>query len=580
MSWFDWYSPWPALFCRDFVAPTLRCFARDDDTHFCAAGCALAPPLWAGVTIAQVPLGGRMVLRSQEETVFDPSEFSLKQVGSSRDALNNRRSWFPNELKRFVVDKLTNYDMAPLRCENDSRPRSRFGDECGRASEYPFLPISPVYSCGFSIENGQGRAWELTCQFIGTGVRPLPMALAPGGGYQAVLAGHGDGFVKLADQFLWGFNWDCDGTRMHPKSDRVQMWNSLDILSRGSEWNGQIVPTGTPVEREQIRMQNMAIARVFATEPPVPGGAIGGMLFDRVDRNVNLMQIYNHFFRSWDYNNQPTGDDYTARDLISVTSLTGALRNTGVELEADLVILHPQVDVYLSFLGSAENLDLYLDIDYAKLRQEDDDGGIGPSVPPTDAQPYPIGTFNPDLRALIQILVNVRLGVRCRIPEGSEWMNPITGETGVVTFVHTDSFGYALGDLSVQWTVGEDIHPVPSEGPAFEFNGKPFVPPTNATIEFEMGPTSRPQWHNLWHTGTYSDDFLMEKFDTAQGYTCMIAHAMRHNVGVDLGLAVGAKQTIHPTPKNWIDEHRAPGLYRGQLRLAPTAEVHVRCSLV
>ena len=563
MGWFDWYDPWPALWCRKFVAPTLQCFAVYDDTHFCDAGCALAPPLWAGVTIAQVPLGGRMVLRSQEEPAADPSEFSLKQLGNSRDALNNRRAWFPNELKRLVVDKLMNYDMPPKRCELDS---VGVWGERGRCLVGLSLQ-PPRQSCGFSIENGQSRAWELTCQFIRDGVRPLHIALAPGGGYQAALVGHGDGFVKLADQFLWGFNWDCDGTRMGAKSDRVQMWNYLDILSRGSEWNAQIIPTGTPIEREQIRMQNLAFVRVFAISAPVPGGT----RFDRVDRDVMAMGVYNHFFRSWDFNNQPTGSSYTAGHLKTVTPLTGKLHNTGITLEADLVILHPRIDVYLSFLGAAENLDLYLNYNYAKLGRMDDDDPVTsfPGAPPS----YPFGTFDPDMRALVQILVNVRLGARCRIPTGSEWTNPITGETGVVTFVHTDSFGYAMGDLSVQWTVDEDVRPIPSEHPVFEFNGDPFIPPTNATIEFEMGPTSRPRWHNLWETGEHSDDDLREQFGTGQGYACMVAHAMLSNIGPNMGLAVGAKQTIHPTPKNWIDEHRAPGLYRGQMRLAPVASV-------
>ncbi len=562
MGWFDWYDPWPTLWCRKFVAPTLQCFATDDDTHFCDAGCALAPPLWAGVTLAQVPLGGRMVLRSQGVRVADPSEFSLKQIGSSRDALNNRRPWFPNELKRFVADKLTRYDMPPKRCAIDSvgvwddSTRCRVGSHLRPA----------IQSCGFSIENGKSRAWELTCQFIRDGLQPVHIALAPGGGYQAALVGHGRGFVKLADQFLWGFNWDCDGTRMGPKSTRVQMWNYLDILSRGSEWNAQITPTGTPIEREQIRMQNLAFARMFAIPAPVPGGT----RFDRVDRDIGSMGVYNHFFRSWDFNNQPTGHNYTAGDLKTITSLTGKLHNTGIELEADLVILHPRVDVYLSFLGAGENLDLYLDTNYAKLGRTDDDD---PGATIQGASPYPFSPFAADLRALIQILVNVRLGARCRIPWGSEWTHPITGETGVVTFVHTDSSGYAMGDLSVQWTVDADVRPIPSEHPVFEFNGEPFIPPTNATIEFEMGPTSRPRWHNLWHTGTYSDDFLQMKFGTGQGYACMIAHAMLHNVGTNMGLAVGVKQTIHPTPKNWIDEHRAPGLYRGQMRLAPIASV-------
>ncbi len=584
MGWGDWYGPesWPSfrygtdLPCRDHVAPTLRCFPVDSSAiHFCDKGCVLVPQLWQGGNgyTASVPLGGRLDLKSYPPPSISPGEFpSLELSLNSRDALNNRRSWFPNELKRFAVDEPIHYEMAPLRCENDSRPRTRFGRSCrvllvggGEAIH------EPVYVCGFSIENGSGRPWELTCQSYTMGLRPLRVSVEAGAGYQTVIVGHGE-FVRLFDQYLYGYDYDCLGARKSHQSDRFTIWNYLEFL----EFDARIAAprTATAIEREQIRMQNLAIDRMFSDVPPVPGGAVGGMKFDRVDRSTSVNQL-NYFSRKWNYNAQPGGENYTATDLIPVTSLTGKLHNTGITLEADLVILHPQTDVHLSFIGAIDNLDSYIDYDYAKEGRADDDD---PLSAPGGAQAYPVTPFNPDMRALVQILVNVRLGARCRIPTGSEWTNPITGETGIVTFVHTDSFGYAIDDLSVQWTVDGDVRPVPSEAPVFTFNGKPFIPPTNATIEFEMGPSSWPRWHNLWRTGTYTDDQLMDgpfRFGGGQLFACMVGYAMRHNAGLNEGLLVGAKQTTFPAPPSTGGGSdrgsRAPGFYRGKVRLAPIA---------
>lgn len=591
MGWGDWYGPesWPTYqwaggypegteWCRENVAETLRCFPFSVAIHFCDKGCILVPLLWGGGFgwAATVPLGGRMDLKSFPPP--SPSESPLQPPLNSRDALNNRRSWFPNELKRFVVDEPIHFEMAPLRCADDSRSRTEFVHSC-------YVPHlggggawrEPVYVCGYSIENGPSRPWELTCQSYAMELRPLRVSVGVGAGYQTVIAGHGE-WIRLFDQYLYGYSYNCRGMRLgHQAGGRYTIWNYLEFL----EFDAHIVVSGTAIEREQIRMQNLAIERMFSDVAPVPGG----MKFNRVDRSTSINQL-NRFSRSWNYNAQPSGHSYTAGHLKTVTSLTGKLHNTGITLEADLVILHPQTEVHLSFIGAVDNLDSYLDYNYAKKGRPDNDDMLGA---PGGARAYPDTSFHPDMRALVQVLVNVRLGARCKIPEGSEWTHPITGETGVVTFVHTDSFGYALGDLSVQWTVededgNEDVRPIPSEGPVFTFDGKPFIPPINATIEFEMGPSSWPQWHNLWLSTTLGgrmDDALMESpyyYGGGSTFACMVGYAMRHNAGLDEGLLVGAKQTTFPAPPTISSAagghgSKAPGYYRGKVRLAPTGSM-------